>query len=707
MRTKLYSILLIALSILSIIAPLFTITSMADSLIDRAINEGIQYIVRSIAPLDSSYSKAVIRDHPGIPISVEWNGKRIIAGSSLDPGNRDYYEESNVGNNTVFERYYFNLNGDDTYDVIVEVKVVNVDSVNDMVIINVTKCSLQGVKLYVGSDYPIVYNIYEGWTTSFTIPYYYQTHYSARYVARHSTRIAAWLLEEVGYDEFAQALHNFMDSMGFTYDVYAPVFGKSNSYPDNFFDYYQTWLGNGYDAHPWYFSNSLILYPYKSRMYIASALGPQVMDVFIRGWKSAPLYKLLYALHLMNKYRNTYDAQKYIIQALKEGGWDGYGLSTMKVDVAYVLTGVPLGITITQPYNGHPVYLNAVLLITLIRYYQLTGSQYISDGSTTYNILDMIDRLAGILLSAQWIRTQYTIYGLLTLSLYRGGFPACYDIKDMTLVVGPSAWGIFDTATAGLDAIAGMVWNVINKYGPWLGFVLDALKLSSLAKALIPMPSEFVAIVNSESTILAVKALMMYKQLGRTPQILYGYTNLLEGGTLVSTGGWGTGLIHRGITSIDGKYMGVYAYSSLGFYTIRWQDATFKINLTRPANLLIIRGLVSYFMGVYGPGYARLMIVVGVDSPNSQYYRPSYIVNNRYVIDELDTVGERNGTKVVDIVIDLGTLNPGEYYITITLHAYANQSGIIDALGSTGERGLWLKEIVLATKDTNSTGDYI
>ncbi|MCD6195593.1 MAG: hypothetical protein J7J82_02250 [Staphylothermus sp.] len=211
------SILLVSLIVLSLIAPLALTTleayAAATSSLDNAINKGINYVLRSVAFLDNSYSKAVIRDHPSIPIAIEWNGKQIIAGGVLDPGNKEYMEESDIGPNYVFERYYFNPDDDNEYEIIIEVKVQNNDETTDQVSIHVVKCTLDNVRMIVGSYSPVIDTyIYSGWNKTIDTPYYHQWHYSARYVARHSTRIAAWLLEEFGYDEYAQALNNFMNS---------------------------------------------------------------------------------------------------------------------------------------------------------------------------------------------------------------------------------------------------------------------------------------------------------------------------------------------------------------------------------------------------------------------------------------------------------------------------------------------------------------
>ncbi len=236
-----YSLLFMSCIMLSLISPLIIsidlVRAQASSAIDNAINEGINYVLRSIVFLDSSWSKAVMRDHPSIPITIVWNGNRITAGGVLDPGNRDYKGESSVGPNYIYEKYYFNPDHQGDYDVVVEVKVTNIDETTDKVNIAVVKCTLNNVKMIVGSYNPVINTyIYSGWTKTITAPYYYQWRYSARYVARHSTRIAAWLLEEFGYDEYAKALNNFMNSLGFKYDVYAPVFGKDINYPDDFFD---------------------------------------------------------------------------------------------------------------------------------------------------------------------------------------------------------------------------------------------------------------------------------------------------------------------------------------------------------------------------------------------------------------------------------------------------------------------------------------
>ncbi len=150
-------------------------------------------------------------------------------------------------------------------------------------------------------------------------------------------------------------------------------------------------------------------------MYIFDSLG--IFDIALRGWKSAPLYYLLKALHYINKYGTAKQSEieQLIIKAMNTGSLDLYGLHTAKLDVGYVTTGTPNSITYTYHYKGYPVYLNAVFLITLVRYYKLTGK-------TTLNgvdILKLADRLAGILLKSQWIYEHETPWGTLRLALYR------------------------------------------------------------------------------------------------------------------------------------------------------------------------------------------------------------------------------------------------------------------------------------------------
>ncbi|MEL9999955.1 MAG: hypothetical protein QXY82_01335 [Desulfurococcaceae archaeon] len=617
-------VLLVLVAISTIPLTVYPVSAQS-SLIDYAIEEGVQYVIRSIAFIDQS--KAVIRDHPSIPITVEWNGRVFMAGGFLDPGDRDYYHEIvNVSSNSISVRLYFNVNGDLTYDIVILVTVTNIDAHRDSVTLVVERCSVTGAKLYVG-NYGRVTNgdvIYTGYTKIWIERYTYTSHYSNRYVARHSTRIAAWLLEDLGYTGFSQPLHNFMNALNFTYDVYAPVFGRSNNYPDDFFDRLtDTWLGAGYSNHPWVFTSQLSLYPYKSRIYIFDSAG--LASLAVRGWKEAPLAKLLMALHLLNKYgtQRADNAASLIGQALHEGGWDGYGLSKARLELDYVFFNngnlcesiplLPLAIQLhgifaplsrdcvyVYNYEGYPVYLNAVLLAALVRYYIVAGQETITYAGATYNVLDIADKLAGILVRVQWIHQQNTPWGALGLAMHRGGWPAAYDIVDGEIIVKPSAWGTIDMVTTAFDKLSFVLFA--------LGYpVKETLKLFGVnppsdfswevaVKPALPMPGEWPTIVNSESTILAIQALRLYRQLYRTATDSSVY--LFPQGVFIEGGGNSSGNGRSGgSTSADGRFIRAWA-ESCASSSYRYQYARYRLILPATGNYtVVVSGASQYYLG--------------------------------------------------------------------------------------------------------------
>ncbi|MEM4847281.1 MAG: hypothetical protein QW794_05955 [Thermosphaera sp.] len=670
-------LILVAVSAASIVPS----ASAQSSVIDYAIEEGIQHIIRSIAFIDST--KAVVRDHPGVPITIEWNGRVLMAGGLLDPGNRDYYHELvNISSNSMTLRYYFNVDGDLIYDIVILVNVTNIDAHRDSVTLIVERCNVTGARLYVGNINRVISGevIYTGYNRTWTLWYTYTNHYSNRYVARHSTRIAAWLLEDLGYTGLSQPLHNFMNSLSFIYDVYAPVFGRSNNYPDDFFDrLIETWLGAGYNNHPWVFTSQVSLYPYKSRIYIFDSVG--LASLAVRGWKEAPLAKLLMALHLLNKYgtQRASDAAKLIGQALHEGGWDGYGLSRARLELDYVffnnrnlceiIYSIPLATIrlhgIYSPftrdcvyvynYKGYPVYLNAVLLAALVRYYMVTGNETITYGLTTYNVLDIADRLAGILVRIQWIHRQNTPWGTLRLAMYRGGWPAAYDVVGGEIIVKPSAWGVIDALTSAIDELSFVLFALgypikerLKEYGinPPTDFSWE-----EAVKPSLPMPGEWPTIVNSESTILAVQALRLYRQLYRTPTASSAY--LYPNGVFIGGGGSGVGR-SGGNTSADGRFIYAWAESHASS-SHRYQYARYRLILPAVGDYtIVIGGASQYYLGAFSWLRADFELHVKVYDGNWNILNSTTITVDSVIANNSGLVERVNATPIY-VVINVTT----------------------------------------------------
>lgn len=611
--------------------------------VDNAIDEGVTAVINGIKHIywNGQYYD-VMSDHPSPTISVVYNGQTFIPGSFFDPGDLKYKAKLiDVSSNFVSWRYYFNVDSDRDYDVVIYASLTNVDKNTDKLFINVEK-SEYTITLLVGTNFPYKYtNVNQGWSTTITIDDTNRFKFlAARYVARHSTRIAAWLMEEEGYTSLANKLNAFMDNLGFQYDVYAPLFGKSNNYPDDFFDYAkQTWLGNGYDAHPWntdpngYYIN----YPYKSRMYILDKAG--FISVGINGWEQAPLAKLLKALHLLNKYGTSKqsDAENLISEAMNEGDWDGYGLK------GYTVEGFHL------PYKGYPVYPNAVFLATLVKYYQVTGDRYINGN----DILYIADRLAGILVALQWNYESETPWGTVKLALFNGWWPASYDIGS--IIAKPSAWGLIDTATAGLDSLSGAFARYLGVNFP--------------PAAYRPMPTEFpFSIVNSESTIIAVQALIMYRQLNRNPINPQSEISGIEG-VFVDGGGGGSGPYHSGDYSDDGRWVSAYALTpGLGGDAWHYEYVKFKVKAATTASYKLRVDVMLNYNGYDSAG-----------SVDDVYLVIKLIGSSGNVIQEIDNhVDSVNKNNVFSIAkaftgdYNIGTLSSGTYYIEIGIKVVAN-----------------------------------
>ncbi|WP_148678938.1 hypothetical protein [Aeropyrum pernix] len=623
--------------------------------VQNAIDLGVQAVLDAIRPVDVNGSTYyVMPDYPSPTIMVKYNGELYVPGSFLDPGDK-YYKTELVGvtNNMVAWRYYFNVDSDSDYDIVIYASLTNVDYNTDELLVYVDESEYQfDLALGTRGSY-WYYGVTQGWSTTKTI--YegndYKFH-SARYVLRHSTIIAAWLLEDEGYSYYPRKMKELWDNVvDFNYDVYAPLFGRSKTYPDSFFDYrYSTWLSwNGYEGHPWQVGDYLVNYPYKSRIYILDSLG--LFNEAISGWKEFPLHKLLRAMHLLDKYGASAqsEAEQLIAEAIIEGGWDGYGLKKANV---YGLS---------WSYKGYPVYLNATLLAALVKYYDTTGDRWVAGN----DILYMADRLAGILVRLQWDYEHDTPWGPVRLALFRGWWPAAYDIGS--LVSKPSAWGILDTFTSGLDSVTGVLAT--------LGY--------DVGEALRPMPSEWpFAVVNSESTILAVQALKLYldlaQRLGRSPLDPLQEPKALWSGELVETGGDSTGFLSLtsyyadyGVSG-DGWLLRVAAFSDI--YEDAWAYAYSKVRLNAPASgsytLRILMMVYYYGVDSYGnTGY--VIAVVKLYDPSGNLIKH---VEDTVVTIEKDLPPGMEGVKTLSFELNNLQLGAGDYYVEVGLKALADAS---------------------------------
>ncbi|MCD6195591.1 MAG: hypothetical protein J7J82_02240 [Staphylothermus sp.] len=343
-----------------------------------------------------------------------------------------------------------------------------------------------------------------------------------------------------------------------------------------------------------------------------------------------------------------------------------------KIDIRYVLTSIPSGKIYKYYYKGYPVYLNAVFLDTLVAYYKLTRNRYLNG----IDILQLADRLAGLLIKAQWIYEHETPWGTIGLALYRGGWAAVYEPGSVK--VEGSAWGIIDTATAGLDAIAGILAGIgVN-----------------IPRSLLPMPSEFPTIVNSESTILAIKALKDYKSLGRAPEvptIIRPYH-----GEFYYGNGYGDG---QGTTSTDGKTIKA-TISVLDFINTHYhyQYANYKLLINETSSVITfeydIYGLLSYRAWSLDAGSYKISIFVKIWDPSG-----NKIEDHEYVISQgyLAQSSTSNFTTIHIRPSYCIIAEPGEYIIQISL--YIAGKGWIDIdTGSDGSgNGLIIDQLNIYT----------
>jgi hypothetical protein len=657
---RLRPLLVLALFLLPIVAPVMPARAATIPLseLDQAINLGISVVYDAVRPIDSSYIYYVMPDHPSPTISVEYNGKVYVPGSFFDPGDYQYKTELvSVTSNSISWRYYFNVDDDDDYDIAIYAQLTNVNDYTDRLHILVDKAKYN-FNIIIGTYYPYkYYNVSQGWSTTIDIYSWNQYRFlSARYVARHSTRIAAWLLEDAGYTTTASRLHNLMNSCGYTYDVYAPVFGRDVKYPDDFFTRPETWLGYGYDCLPWSVG-TFINYPYKSRMYIFKAFSDYTYEAALRAWEEAPLAKLLKAMHLLNKYGTSKanEAEKLIAEAITEGGWDGYGIKYALIDAGYVTTGYHTGVDIPYEYAGYPVYLNAVLLAALVKYYQVTGDRWIAGN----DILYMADRLAGILVRLQWKYEAKTQWGYVRLALFKGWWPAAYEIGS--LISKSSAWGIIDTLTHTADNVAG----ILAKVG--VDFPSESLR---------PMPSEWpFALVNSESTILAIQALKLYRELGREPidplsDVITGLDGVFVEG---DGGGYSVAGLHGGETAQDGRWITALALTpGLGGDAWHYQYAKFKFDLTSSGYYkLRLASIVSYKGKDSHGSSAYVYLIVKILDANG-----NTLAQVEKLVDHVDADNLFNRAKAVTIELDTGYITSGTYYVEIGLKVVADNSPI-------------------------------
>ena len=288
-----------------------------------------------------------------------------------------------------------------------------------------------------------------------------------------------------------------------------------------------------------------------------------------------------------------------------------------------------------------------------MKYYKTTGDRWIAGN----DILYMADRLAGILVKLQWKYESKTPWGYVRLALFKGWWPAAYEIGS--LISKSSAWGIIDTATHTADNVAG----ILAKVG--VDFPSEALR---------PMPSEWpFAIVNSESTILATKALMLYRELNRQP--IDPISNIISGlkGKFVEGGGDGNApaSAHGGETASDGRWISASAMTpGLGGDAWHYQYAKFRFDNMASGNYNIrIASVVSYNgMDSYGSSVYVYLIVKLIDAYGN------VIAQMVKQVDHVDENSWFSKAKAVTIELETSYLSGGTYYVEIGLKVVADNA---------------------------------
>jgi hypothetical protein len=162
---------ILALILLSIVLPAVQIPARAATIplseIQEAIDLGTQAILNAVRPLIADNTQYyVMPDHPSPTIMVEYNGKLYVPGSFFDPGDSMYKTELvEVTGDSAAWRYYFNVDDDSDYDIVIYARLSNVGENADKLFIFVDKAEYP-FTLVLGTRDPIkYYNVQDGWNT--------------------------------------------------------------------------------------------------------------------------------------------------------------------------------------------------------------------------------------------------------------------------------------------------------------------------------------------------------------------------------------------------------------------------------------------------------------------------------------------------------------------------------------------------------------
>ena len=480
------------MTVLSIPKSYATTTPPTIGEINEALELGFKFLNRLYDEISST--EAIMRDYPATPLRVH----RVVEGFldvSHMAGGYDCYPCTTPYENKEYcqieaidythSRYKFELTHDNLYydgyvaeddpdwdfdDLILYVTYEGYSEKRMKLTVTIERLE-EGftVDIYFGSIllWDDATHANEGETITKYIEYGQP---SWRYTIRHGAKIAANLYEAVGLTSRANKLIKVWNDNGYTKDIYDPLFGKSNNYPDDFLDSSECFHdADVYESGNWFFQPfGIDYYPYKSRIIFAP-------DIYLMAFQCQNHYKLLKALHLMNKYGNQ---EPYISQAkqlIDETGWDGVGCSR-----TYYIDGVPI------TYPGYITHHTACFLAAAAKYASLTGDQ---------EYWEKAHQAARVLLDVQIKSSDiYTDdYGWVKRPDYIGGWMTGY------MPTSPEYKWVNVGGLGGTE----ILFKILEYYG-----IFE------------PTPSETPTppMTSQEPTILAMQALRIYKQLYYQPE---------------------------------------------------------------------------------------------------------------------------------------------------------------------------------------------
>lgn len=509
MSKNVQGVVLCLLLVLPLLIVVVRLPVVSANVVDDALTLAKAYLDRSYQSLNST--RAVMRDMPGLPLGLQdvnnshWycpaKATRAVAGPPVSYGVQfGYYGGCTIDvlangydNNVTQLKYGWDTEEDSTYDgVVTDVNMTFSSGPDVYVYVKcVSKAESDTFRLWL-NDSSLLYPVVVGATASAHKSYGW---FTARFVVRHGTKIAANMYKVLGETSKAQKLYDMWYNSSFGMDAYDALWNCSNTYDDYQWDVvnseYSPWAscgdlimpdyrcwGNITWAHP-VNGSGVVAVPYRSQLHNPFAFiycfSDDVDFELLLGlsfWETGWTFKLNWLNHLLNKYGYTADAAAL----LKSVPWNGIGINTE--DLA--------GITIHM-YSCYVTYLLATYLRALSRAYELT--QDVSIGARA-------DDVAGRLLGLQ-VKANGKIYVVdatgshtLTRPDHVGGFLCGYK------------WGGgWEFSSAPFWFAEAAFWFMSESYL----YYRDLSEYSSMGWT------------NHETTLFSFAGLWYYKRLNRTP----------------------------------------------------------------------------------------------------------------------------------------------------------------------------------------------